>query len=143
MNIKVVNQKNLSPELGWLDIRVDRASVLGNPFELDKLTTRDAVCDAYHEWLWANIKLVAQGKGSERVSLIPWFFKHVIADKFKNPTAQQVVDELARLLKLLNQGKKLRLLCWCPEGKRCHTLSIVKCLVWLNKSKEEQNAYSK
>lgn len=27
-------KNNLSPELGYIDIRVDRASVLGNPFEL-------------------------------------------------------------------------------------------------------------
>lgn len=135
MNIKVVNQKNLSSELGWLDIRVDRFSVLGNPFELDKATTRDAVCDSYHEWLWANIQLVAQGKGFDRASLMPWFFKHIISGKFKNPTAQQVVDELYRLLNLLKQGKKLRLLCWC-EPQRCHADSIVKCLIWLSNQNE-------
>ena len=33
--IKIASMRgNLFPELGYIDIRVDRASVLGNPFEL-------------------------------------------------------------------------------------------------------------
>ena len=64
-----------------------------------------------------------------------------IAFKFKYPTSNQVRKEISRLLNLINQGKKLRLLCWCKEFDRevqCHADSIKQVLLFFCKMKYKQ-----
>ena len=140
--IKVASMRSsLSPELGYIDIRVDRASVLGNPFELTNEEDRDKVCDAYNEWLHLNL-LYSQEEETKYVDLNSWVelgFK--IATKFKKPSCQQVGKEINRHVELLLQGKSLRYQCWCKRKDRvvrCHADSIKKQV--LAEYKREVNA---
>jgi hypothetical protein len=125
--IKIASMRgNLSSELGYMDIRVDRASVLGNPFELAKKEDRNRVSDAYEEWLYDQIN------DPQNFCLGLQRYELKIASKFKCPTSNQVRKELSRLLTLIKQGNKLRLICWCKEPDkevRCHADSIKKVLL--------------
>lgn len=128
--IKIASMRgNISSELGYIDIRVDRASVLGNPFELTNEEDRDKVCDAYEEWLFAQINMPS----NYSLDLQPYINKGFKkASKFKCPTSNQVRKELSRLLNLIKQGNKLRLICWCKEPNkevRCHADSIKRVLL--------------
>lgn len=140
--IKIASMRgNLSPELGYIDIRVDRASVLGNPFELTKEEDRDKVCDAYEEWLQENLRILLSNYNG--VALDPYLKKYYIAkaSKFKYPTSNQVRKEINRLLTLIKQGNRLRLTCWCKEPDkevRCHADSIKKVLLSFCKIKYKQ-----
>lgn len=138
-NIKVVSQRNLSQEFGWTDIKCDRSSPLGNPFHMVNEAWREPVCEAYKEWLWANIQLHQKGYGFDRVILKPWTNEgFLIATAFKNPSANDVVKELQRMRQMLQSGKKIRLLCWCKQPNRevaCHADTVLSCLLWMLKSK--------
>lgn len=127
--IYITNLKSLSPELGYIDIRVDRASVLGNPFELTTEADRDKVSDAYDEWLAANLQ-----QDVEVVDLQPWIDRGLkLAAKFKKPSVLQVRKELWRHVSLLQQDKKLRYCCWCKQPNktvRCHADSIKKTVLY-------------
>lgn len=135
-NLKVVSQRNLSNELGWVDVRCDRASVLGNPFDMGKdESLREPVCKAYKEWLWLNIKLREQGSGNESVILDRWCSQGLrVAPAFKYPTANQVVRALLDITEMLQAGKQVRLICWCKRPDRevlCHADTIVRCISWM------------
>lgn len=136
--IKIASFRNLSPELGYIDIRVDRASVLGNPFELTNEEDRDKVSDAYEEWLLEQIN----NPTDYALSLQHYLNKGFkIAPKFKSPTSNQVRKEINRLLTLIKQGNRLRLICWCKESDkevRCHADSIKKVLLSFCKMKYKQ-----
>ena len=133
-NIKV-SKLNLPTESGWLDVRVDRATVLGNPFAMKHgEADREKVIKAYRKWLWANIKLAREGR-NEILSITQYALKHnlKIAGKTKSPSSQQIVAELKRLYQLLKQGRNLRLLCHCKqpgEEVLCHADVIKACLEW-------------
>ena len=133
--IKIVSMRDrLSSYLGYVEIRVDRASVLGNPFELTNEADRDKVCEAYDEWLFDQIN----NPSNYTLSLQPWVDKGFkIATRFKGPTSKQVKNEICRLLTLLKQGNKIVLLCWCKQPNkeiRCHADSIKQLLLKLSKS---------
>ena len=135
IKVAKINSKALSPELGWIDKRVDRSTVLGNPFEIPKNCppelsdrAREFVIEGFKRWLWENIKL-AQTHPNQRVPLEP--FKkggYLIGKQFKNPTAGQVVEKLREFYQLLKAGKKIRLLCWCYP-LNCHADVIRNCLI--------------
>jgi hypothetical protein len=130
-NLKVVSQRNLSNELGWWDVACDRASVLGNPFDLVKESQREAVCTAYREWLWENIKLAQAGVDA---CVLPNCWNLKVAKAYKYPHAAQVYGALQGIVKLLNNGQKVRLLCWCKRSDRevaCHADVIERCVIWL------------
>jgi hypothetical protein len=75
--------------------RVDRATVLGNPFVMSSTMSRDAVCDAYITHL-----------NSE--------YRH---------TGSAIHGEINRLVTRYSNGEQLMLGCWCaPE--RCHAETI-------------------
>ena len=76
------------------DFRVDRKSVLGNPYFMQNEKWRDEVCDKYE--LWFTVKY---------------------------ETDESIIKEL-RLMKIryVMYGK-LRLFCWCAP-KRCHAQTI-------------------
>lgn len=126
---------NLSSEIGWLDIRVDRATVLGNPFEIPKNCPaelqkdyRKRVILAFRSWLWENIQL-NQSNPNERILLDKWIEAgYIISKQFKNPTAGQIVRKLRELWGLLSTGNKIRLLCWCVPLD-CHADVIRNCLL--------------
>lgn len=55
MSIKVnslYRQKHLSPPIGVVVVRIDRSSVLGNPFDMDlNEAKREDVVEAHQAWL--------------------------------------------------------------------------------------------
>jgi len=79
---------------------VDRTTVLGNPYYMDKEHSRDEVCDFYDDYL-----------------------RDKIAEK--DPA---IINELNRLYSVYVRYGKLRLFCWCaPE--RCHAETIKRVLL--------------
>lgn len=96
--------KNLSPLLDYTDIRIDRTSVLGNPFELTKEEDRKKVCNAYKEWLLSNLTLASLTSNPlTSVNLSQWS-NLKIADKYKYPTPQQVKKEIKKIFNLIKYG---------------------------------------
>lgn len=79
------------------DVKVDRTSVLGNPFVMKNESLRDEVCDKYQT-----------------------YFDNTIAHPEDNSA---FMNELRRLYKLHKAYGKLRLFCWCYP-KRCHAETI-------------------
>lgn len=132
--IKIASMRGyLSSELGYIDIRVDRASVLGNPFELTKEEDRDKVCDAYEKWLLDNLNTLSSNYNGLDIilPLDPYLKKYYItkASKFKYPYVSQVENEINRHVNLLFEGNLLRYICWCKKKTvevRCHADSIKK-----------------
>lgn len=94
MEIEIKNLRYHKPEYPW-DIKVDRSSVLGNPFYMKTELNRNQVCDDYKVYFKSKIE-------SNDI-------------KFKN--------ELNRLLNLGEIYGKLNLFCWCAP-KRCHAETI-------------------
>lgn len=92
--IEICNLRNCKVEFEY-DIRVDRTSVLGNPYFMRNENQRDEVCEKYQAYFDA------------RVSLNDLSF----------------MTELRRLYKIYRKYGKLRLFCWCAP-KRCHAETI-------------------
>lgn len=92
-NLREIRNSDRWHLAAW-QVRVDRASILGNPFYMHSENERDLVCDKYKTYfekqLTCNTKFVA---------------------------------ELNRLLETYKQFGKLELLCWCYP-KRCHAETI-------------------
>ena len=88
--------KIYSPLKGAVNIRVDRKSVLGNPFYLNNEGQRDHVCDSYKHWL-----------------------DNQIADK-----NIEVISMLYNIAELVRNNEHVHLQCWCAP-KRCHAESIM------------------
>lgn len=100
MSIEIMNLKNSKPEQPY-DVKVDRSSVLGNPFGMsyrDEEFTRDKVCEKYEKWFNEKLNLTCD---------------------------QQVIRELLRLSDLHWRYRRLRLFCWCAP-LRCHAEIIRK-----------------
>jgi hypothetical protein len=92
--IEICNLRNEKPQHRY-DIKVDRSSVLGNPFNMTSVANRDQVCNRYYDWFYQQIK----------EDNIPFD------------------EELNRLMSLYIKYKKLRLFCWCAP-LRCHSETI-------------------
>ena len=73
-----------------LNIRVDRVSILGNPYRLYHESERNDVCQRYEAYFQRSIK--------------------------ENPLFRTQIDKLVELYK---QHGKLNLYCWCTP-KQCH-----------------------
>ena len=97
-NIIIKNLRNEKPYQPW-QIRVDRTSVLGNPFYMKNETERDTVCNQYEVYF---------------------------QEKMQN-TQSAFYKEIMRLQTVLEQYGRLELFCWCFP-KRCHAESIKKYL---------------
>ena len=98
-NVSTVTIKNLRyerPQAEW-QVRVDRTSLLGNPFHMSDESQRNKVCDKYE----AYFNWIMQMKSSA-------FYK-----------------EVERLLIIMKKHGKLELFCWCAP-KRCHAETIKK-----------------
>lgn len=91
--IKIKNLKKEKP-INVYDIRVDRTSVLGNPFFMNNESERVEVCKKYEEYFHKQLK---------------------INEEFKK--------ELDRIIQLYKKYKELNLFCWCFP-KKCHVETI-------------------
>ena len=95
--ITVKNLRCSKPMAEW-QVRVDRSSVLGNPFYMATEAQRDVVCDKYAKYF--EVQIVS------------------------NPAFKA---ELDRLFEIYTKYKKLELFCWCAP-RRCHAETIKKYL---------------
>ena len=80
------------------DIKVDRTSILGNPYYLSNEEDRDKVCDKYNH-----------------------YFNNLVSDLDQHKKFKLALDIL---IKLYQKYGKLNLFCWCAP-KRCH-VEIIK-----------------
>ncbi|AUT03652.1 hypothetical protein CLI64_26470 [Nostoc sp. CENA543] len=126
--ITVASQRDLQSDKEYINIRVDGASVLSNPFDFTDQSSRDKACDAYAEWLILNMQTALTADTFIHVSLEKWILQGLsISQKYKNPHVQDVARQLKLLLGLLQCGQKLKLICSCrqsDERVRCHADSI-------------------
>ncbi|QIW88573.1 hypothetical protein [Pseudanabaena phage PA-SR01] len=123
------------------DIRCDRASVLGNPFELVDERFRDEVVEAWRSYLKLAIRYKNKGNGALVVEPYQITTALPISKAWKRPTANQVVDELNSLVPLYKSNRVHRLMCWCrksnatEEVPRCDCDIIILCVKkWSEKS---------
>lgn len=101
--IKTCNLKNKNVLTEPWEIRVDRTSILGNPFKLETESERNIVCEKYDSWL---------------------------TNEIKNDN-MEILKEISRLLHIYIEHGKLHLYCWC-KPQRCHSESIINILYrWL------------
>ena len=94
-NITIKNLRNEKPYQEW-QVKIDRSSVLGNPFYMATENERNKVCEQYEKYF---------------------------DEKIKNQDFK-FISELKRLKDLLNKYNRLELFCWCYP-KRCHA-EIIK-----------------
>lgn len=87
--IEICNLRHEKPCYPY-DVRVDRATILGNPFEMTDESERDLVCDKYYDYFNEQIK-----------------------------TNEEFLEALRNLYRIHQKYNKLRLFCWCAP-KRCH-----------------------
>jgi len=118
-------------DLGWKDIRIDRASILGNPFDMgEDEGLRDLVCDTYKDFLWENLKAVLKGKNTY---IDPANYGLDLAPKHKKALAAEIVAALVDLMER-SQTQDLRLMCWCVDPDkpvRCHGEMIIRAITWM------------
>ena len=93
--VTIKNLRFSKPEHEW-QIKVDRSSVLGNPFHMVDESQRDKVCDKYEE-----------------------YFKRMVEN-----TATAFYKEVERLYSIFKKYGKLELFCWCVP-KRCHAQTMI------------------
>ena len=91
--IKIMNLRMQKPEKDC-DVRVDRSTVLGNPFYMNEESERDKVCDKYETY----------------------FAKQLHEDS-------DFLKEVERIVALYQIYGELNLFCWCSP-KRCHAETI-------------------
>ena len=94
--VEICNLRKQKPVEPY-DIKVDRSSILGNPFVMRSEIERDSVCDKYELYFESKIK-----NKSERF-----------------------LNEILNLINIYKKYNKLRLFCWCSP-KRCHAETIKK-----------------
>lgn len=97
--IEIMNIRNDEPTKLY-DIRVDRSSLLGNPYPLNSEDRRNLVCNQYEKWFINNLS-------SNNILF---------------------VNELVKLHDIYIKYGKLRLFCWCAP-KRCHAETIKRYLI--------------
>lgn len=112
--------------------RCDRATPLGNPFEMKTEADRDPVCDAFQEY-HDGILAGRSPENSAESAKISWSVP--ISKRFKFPTREEYLNALAGI------KKGDRLLCWCASKrnpKRCHCQTLVshKQQEWASLDKE-------
>lgn len=95
--------------------RVDRATVLGNPFVMHSEAERDSVCEQYIVWLNEQYRSNAEYS-------LP--LKHAIN----------------MLVERYNDGKDLMLGCWCAP-KRCHAETIRHLILTLSQDAQEDEQH--
>lgn len=109
--IRVVNLKNYVPVVGEVLVKIDRTSILGNPYYLkntNSISERELVCDMY-EYDHFN-KILGTSTSLGKVDIDEKAFR----------------DELNRIYLLAKNGN-VAIGCWC-HPKRCHGDTIKKAI---------------
>ena len=76
---------------GFINIKIDRTTVLGNPFIVRKEVLRDYVCEQHAKDFDIKVRM----------------------------KDHEVRKEIIRIFKIVKNGGKVNLQCWCAP-KRCH-----------------------
>jgi Domain of unknown function (DUF4326) len=129
MLIEVGNIKELNPRLGFCQKRIDRTSVLGNPFFLREENERAAVIQAYRKYLWQCLQ--TNSNRPVDIHQIARQLDVTVATNYKLRTSTVVVNEIEALA---NSQENILLLCWCAP-KACHGDVIKNCVLWIRQSK--------
>ena len=106
--IRIVNQREVkyNPEIPY-HTKIDRSSVLGNPYKIKDYGSRDKVCDMYNERLVEKLTNHMKGKDDKE--------------------ADKIVKELVRLSEVYHKYGMLNLYCWCDtDSQRCHGEVLIK-----------------
>lgn len=98
MAVTIKNLRSTRMTLQPYDVKIDRQSVLGNPFHMHMESQRDDVCDQYKKY-------------------------HADQMTTDHPSGKAFQEEMHRLLELYKQHEQIRLFCWCVP-KRCHGETI-------------------
>lgn len=93
------------------DYKVDRSSILGNPFYMKDESKRNEVCDKYEEYFYN--KLIYR---------------------------DDVIERLKEMIEVYKIYNKLRLFCWCFP-KRCHAEVIRDFIYEIVGEKDINNKY--
>ena len=106
MSIRIVNLRNYKLNEGEVLIKIDRSSVLGNPFFMSDESKRNEVCDKYET-----------------------YFDTIVCN-YMNSAHELTMKENAfvvELSEILRTAKEhdIALACWCFP-KRCHGETIKK-----------------
>ncbi len=127
----VSNIKDRKTRPDFHTVYVARPSILGNPFILLTENERTNVINAYKHWLLNNIKL----KNDNIPVNLQYYVKHfgvTIVKDYITPKSKHVCAELNNIVKLLNSGKNVELLCYCSP-KPCHA-DIIKEIIETRKN---------
>lgn len=123
------------------DIRCDRASVLGNPFDLVSEEYRDEVVDASEAYLKLVIRRNNVGLGDTVVDPREISKTLPISKTWKRPTPRRIVAELHSLVPRYQSTRVYRVMCWCRKSDaieaipRCHLDPVIRCVKkWSEKS---------
>lgn len=100
MNIRIVNLKNYSPLPNETLIKVDRSSILGNPYFLHCESQRNDICDLYEDYF--NRRL----------------------NKTLDPSNDTKFDKALKKICDTLRVSDVALGCWCAP-KRCHAETIL------------------
>lgn len=120
---------------GATEVRVDRQSVLGNPFPMGKdgrdERLRDAVCDAFAELLGAPGERTAAEAAvaaatADEQTIARRHGLGSVDGRFVGRAAERAAA-IESLAKRVASGESLRLMCWCAP-KRCHAEAIAGCV---------------
>lgn len=144
--ITVRSMRGGSLSLGPYDFKVDRTSILGNPYEMEKdESNRDRVCEAYKHWLFANIQRWLDMK-ARSIPKTSW--GHVdptslaiakdlrVASTWKRFNVAQIESEFTKLSYEAIQHD-ISLICWCFP-KACHADILRAALIWYHKTYLEE-----
>lgn len=93
-NITIKNLRFEKPNQEW-QVKIDRSSILGNPYYMKSENERNKVCEQYETYFYKKI----------------------------NNNDNNFLAELKRLKNLLEKYNKLELYCWCYP-KHCHGETI-------------------
>lgn len=107
--VEIRNLRFEKPTKPW-EVKVDRTSVLGNPFFMKDESKREEVCDRHREWFYNGMK--------------------------EDRNYSTIKHSLDSLLSILLKYKRLNLFCWCAP-KRCHAKVIREYLLKEAERKEE------
>ena len=131
--ITIVNQSRCKSREG---IRGDRASVLGNPFDMRKDEgLRDRVCDAYDTYFQAVLSGIEPQRTANELAAQG---KLKLAPPWKRPSRAAFIAELDRIETQVREGNPVKLLCWCAPC-RCHLNSVKTYLDNQTMQKNPQN----
>lgn len=110
----------LNPPLGATIVRIDRVSVLGNPFDMGSdETLRERVVGAHRAWLDV---ILERGQQVDAVRLATSMAQQLglkIASSWKQSSAEAIIRELYDIAQAAEGNKDVWILCWCVPAA-CH-----------------------